>query len=1188
MGAHAVNRSAGRMIFEPRAMCEVNRMCRQALAKTWDGAQIVPDILDVLPAKLRAQLNSADLSPENGIRLVVNWREDRLALPAALETLRSDVLVAGIPCVDFSLMGKRQRLGGPSFILILAWAFAVRQLLPLFVVIENVVQFPSDLLHSLVGDLFTISEAEICPSALGWPIKRRRKYFLLCRSGAARVTRPFVEWRGLTGAPDDVLDGQDLFLPDSLVSWDPTVYSQQKLGAGYRKNLAAYHRLGHKRNYRGYFDLSQSADKRPRVSKESDPCMTLTTNSTHLFSPAARRCLSGVELLLGQGFVASTTLGDALSAPMHAGLGSASRSAAARWAGNAMHVGAVGSVLLWIAAYGERLTPEPSTSRSGTGTSQASPSCSPCSTPCPPSTSRSEAKTSPAPRACPPPDIGTDPNSETIFSLIKCLTDHQPAGERNQAGEHKPRSRDLFPLPELHGEHLDAMLLEVSVPDKSRFLSWCTLVILGLNRLAGCTVPPYGSRINSAQLAVLFRLSHKVKRTIQRLSAVSVPSGRLCLAELIGDTEVLGRSINPPLVAADCDLLDRSGLVDPMPDLSSSARGILDVPEVLFERISDKLRVVPRIRRSDLAEYCKLVGMQLRSRKVALSTVAFCGAGVFAVGKKNGRSREVWNGHDLSEASAKPPLPPLLASPTALTNIEIKPGTRVFVSKRDMKAYFDQLSLADNLRPYFARPPLRLRDLLRHGDISEEELFELDPNLAICDMSTLLYPLCTTWPMGYAWSSFIAQTVLLRRCEESGLDRSIVLADTAPLPTNFDTCFALATDDLMLFSVAPEDAVDPSLSRRIAFDNVIARHGLIPATEKDVNDELSATCIGIDVDAGRYLAPHASKAAMLVEAIGHLYSGHVHLSDLELAALLGQCTWFGIMNRPSLGAFDEIYGITKANGSARQEIPSGVVQELVHFVSLLPLLEADLMRPWQKCILATDASIDFGFGVSIADAPSHVVRELARVAAAPGHYVRLERLGTERARLPVAHPDRGLREHPDDEPERPRKGIGHVIGLSKWDFRSVISARRQFDAHSGALEAHGVSLGLRWLLRSTGRHARRTTILIDAQSVLGAVRKGRSSAPSLKRELRFIGALILGGDLLVRCLYVPSEDNPADAPSRGVVRKHVFNKHRRRKGQPRHETALERHIRNHKPFLDKIDALDRDHPIKVELARLQD
>ena len=194
------------------------------------------------------------------------------------------------------------------------------------------------------------------------------------------------------------------------------------------------------------------------------------------------------------------------------------------------------------------------------------------------------------------------------------------------------------------------------------------------------------------------------------------------------------------------------------------------------------------------------------------------------------------------------------------------------------------------------------------------------------------------------------------------------------------------------------------------------------------------------------------------------------------------------------------------------------------------------------------------------------MREFGRVAAPHGHLVRLGRRHA----------------HPDDEAERPRKGIVHDVGLSKCDFRTVISSKRQFDALSGGLEAHGVALGLRWLLRSVARHGRRTSFLIDAQSVLGAVRKGRSSAPSLKHEIRFIGCLVLAGDLLLRCLYIPSEDNPADAPSRGVVRKHSLKK---RRSIARKESALDRHVRTCKPFLDQIARLPDDDPVRVAMRR---
>ena len=67
----------------------------------------------------------------------------------------------------------------------------------------------------------------------------------------------------------------------------------------------------------------------------------------------------------------------------------------------------------------------------------------------------------------------------------------------------------------------------------------------------------------------------------------------------------------------------------------------------------------------------------------------------------------------------------------------------------------------------------------------------------------------------------------------------------------------MATDDLIIFNVATAEAVAPSLRRRLAFDKVIQQHGLIPAVDKESNDEMSATCIGLGVDSGSCLAPHS-------------------------------------------------------------------------------------------------------------------------------------------------------------------------------------------------------------------------------------------------------------------------------------------------------------------------------------------
>ena len=116
-----------------------------------------------------------------------------------------------------------------------------------------------------------------------------------------------------------------------------------------------------------------------------------------------------------------------------------------------------------------------------------------------------------------------------------------------------------------------------------------------------------------------------------------------------------------------------------------------------------------------------------------------------------------------------------------------------------------------------------------------------------------------------------------------------------------------------------------------------------------------------------------------------------------------------------------------------------------------------------------------------------------------------------------------------------RIGDPVVLPYRKADFRTVVSQRKSFDGHSGALEAAGLVLGIRWHLRTKSHFSQRLVVLVDAQAVLFAAAKGRSSAPSLRFEMRKLAALALVGDLIIKYIYVSSEYNPADAPSRGVV-----------------------------------------------------
>ena len=89
---------------------------------------------------------------------------------------------------------------------------------------------------------------------------------------------------------------------------------------------------------------------------------------------------------------------------------------------------------------------------------------------------------------------------------------------------------------------------------------------------------------------------------------------------------------------------------------------------------------------------------------------------------------------------------------------------------------------------------------------------------------------------------------------------------------------------------------------------------------------------------------------------------------------------------------------------------------------------------------------------------------------------------------------------------------------------------------SGLFETTAVVLGLMWLWRSVSRHSKRTLLLIDAEAVLRATAKGNSCAPFIRRGEMRVAVLLLASDLQSYYGYIPSEENPADTPSRGVIR----------------------------------------------------
>ena len=235
--------------------------------------------------------------------------------------------------------------------------------------------------------------------------------------------------------------------------------------------------------------------------------------------------------------------------------------------------------------------------------------------------------------------------------------------------------------------------------------------------------------------------------------------------------------------------------------------------------------------------------------------------------------------------------------------------------------------------------------------------------------------------------------------------------------------------------------------------------------------------------------------------------------------IMGSLQWFDLLNRGKLAVYDSIYAFELSEQpDMPRPLPQTARSELFASVALATFWSADLSREFLPFISATDASTEFGFGVAVANTGLDVVRRVATFAEKRGDYVVL---GDSVLDKPVLR-------------TKARLGTARCLDLSQKDFKTVLSVRARHKAHNNLLEADAYLLWLRWLLRNKHHHSSRAVCLVDSKVVLYSVAKGRSSSRPLLRILRRIAALQLAGNLMTRLIFIPTEFNPSDLPSRGV------------------------------------------------------
>ena len=400
----------------------------------------------------------------------------------------------------------------------------------------------------------------------------------------------------------------------------------------------------------------------------------------------------------------------------------------------------------------------------------------------------------------------------------------------------------------------------------------------------------------------------------------------------------------------------------------------------------------------------------------------------------------------ISAECTHPPAHRRFESPASFLDIVVGCDEELFFSKRDAASFFDTLAAPSVARPWFCFPPVRADMLAERLHCSLQDLARHVKDLhgaSLCARS-LIFPASTTWPMGFAWSSAVAQDTTVGTLLSTGFLEHNIICDTKPFPFDQRELAVVATDDVIFIHRARFDA----LRRLDQYDAAMSAHGTQKAAAKDVNAASAATALGCELTSDPPEAhPNTQKLWDLTNAIVELVN-HPVASPLAIHSMMGVGQWFAILSRPHFSCFDAVYEFVRREpGDVPQQVPRRVVDELLIFAGLTPLLSADLGRQWSTTIIATDAAPEFGIGVSVATLPMHEVARLGTLSERRGDYIRLNR-------------DQSVA-----EPERPRVGAPTRQGLRQEDLTDVpvasCKAARAFRNPGAQGRSHWAEVGIK-------------------------------------------------------------------------------------------------------------------------------
>lgn len=272
--------------------------------------------------------------------------------------------------------------------------------------------------------------------------------------------------------------------------------------------------------------------------------------------------------------------------------------------------------------------------------------------------------------------------------------------------------------------------------------------------------------------------------------------------------------------------------------------------------------------------------------------------GVFCVPKQGTDSlRLIIDARSANDVFVEPPHVEL-PTPDLLARMIPEPSRPLFVAKVDLDNFYHRLRLPEWMRSFFALPAVTAGEVGLFGAVVEE-----DGVTTVLRSSDMIYPACTTLPMGWSHSVFVAQ-----RAHEHLVDTRTELQRSDRIMSENDFRIGnrvrhhIYIDDLAFFG-HDSDEVD-RLQRN--YMSAVESTGLLVKLSKLVRPSTTGVeCIGLEVDGINHsIGVSPTKLYRLqCETDALIRRAQFGVTGIELSMLVGRWTWACMVARPALSVF---------------------------------------------------------------------------------------------------------------------------------------------------------------------------------------------------------------------------------------------------------------------------------------------